>query len=105
MESWHVVGQKVTPKDDLPWLTPMKWWRILWYSTSRNNPVFGKVYTIASIGLVDCVRYRGTVFLLKEMPGIWNSANGFRPVRPTSIECFRCLLSPTPEQVRELEDA
>ena len=102
MESWHVVGQVVTPRDDRPWRDS----RSLMQKVlgAKIAPSFGQVC------IVSAVEIRRTdnavMFKLAEMPAhLIYSASAFRPVRPTCIEQFRTLLSPTPDRVRELEDA
>ena len=101
MESWHVVGQAVTPKDDRPWrdCRSLMQKKLL---GAKIAPSFGQVCIVSAVEIRDnAVRFK-----LAEMPAhLLYSASAFRPVRPTCIEQFRTLLSPTPDRVRELEDA
>lgn len=91
MESWHVVGQKV----------------VCIRATSVIRPTGlteGRVYTIAEVGVGS---QGAPVFALAEIDNetrLGFNATRFRPVRPTSVEQFRHLLTPTPERVRELEE-
>ena len=96
MESWQVVGQKVCRKDNWPWL-----W-VEFSETEVPEAKFGVVYTISSLS-----SDHNCIWLEFAELGTDNQfdASDFRPVRPTSIECFRSLLMPTPEQVREMESA
>ena len=109
MLSWHVAGQKVVCVDDCPHLAG---------DDIAARLEVDRIYTIREVTLDDLNTRVG--FLLVEVvnppsdlltrssvEGIEPSyaATRFRPVRPTSIEALRFLLSPTPERVDVLEDA
>ena len=108
--------------DQVVCLTTFRPHRVSGYSPP-NHPHIGQVYTVRGFHLP---LPQETAFVGFEMIGVyleeiinplvllhWDkqmhepafNAEGFRPVKKTSIEVFKRLLKPTPKKVRQLEHA
>ncbi len=108
MQDWHVAGQQVVCIDDRPHVT---------CDEIAARLRLKRIYTIRevtcdgpdSIGflLVEVINPRDQFVTGNGAEEVEPSyaATRFRPVRPTSIETLRSLLSPMPERVDVLEDA
>ncbi|WP_371346495.1 hypothetical protein [Ancylobacter sp. IITR112] len=60
------------------------------------GPVEGMTYSVVDVVAFEC----GAIGLkLRECPGVLWAARYFRKARTTSIDCFKSLLNPSPEEV------
>lgn len=86
------VGQQVTLRREFAgggWFDHMT-------EEAHAGPVFGEVYTVVDLTCIDGV----DGVELRELAGRWYDAGCFRPLKATSIEVFRGLLTPTRERER-----
>ena len=90
MKDWHVVGQKVVCINAAPVPNPGHPARVLRaiYEIAEVRVMYGEI----GLGFREHPLPGGRTFKDGGRHWLWN-AEDFRPVRPTSIECFKAILT------------